>query len=528
MTKGRAAASGLRVPGSEFVRRVFPVSPCGLALAVLSGWLLTQAFPPRHVAWLGWVALIPLMVAVRNVRPWAGFVTGLISGSLFFALCFPYIRQFGLSPWLALAVFQGLFVAVAAFLAGVMWRAPRPWLRVAGVAAAWSAGELLRGYCGALQFTFCDLGYSQYRALAAMQIASLAGHYGLGFVVALIGAAVVEATPRLTRREPAPTGAPLVVIGLALIVLLVWGRARAARLEAGTAGPTLDVMAVQASAGAEPANGQRYIQEVTQRYIVRSMTDGRGADLIVWPETAVPARINETPALMEWVRTVPQRLGCTLLAGAAEAGPGGRTYNTLWGLGPHGESLGKYRKQQLVIFGEYVPWRDKLKFLERYPIRDFDYSPGVTDVLFPVKGFRVAPMICFESIFPEISRRLARKGADVLVVATSDSWVEDSPAAPTEFSQHAQCSPFRAVETGRWLIRAACTGVTCLIAPSGRIVREVPVDQVASARCAIRAPHGNTCYTKAGDWPLVGLIVVVLLAGLAAQGAFSTSRRSAA
>jgi apolipoprotein N-acyltransferase len=255
------------------------------------------------------------------------------------------------------------------------------------------------------------------------------------------------------------------------------------------------------------------------------MSDGRGADLIVWPETAVPTRINERPVLVDWVRSVPTRLGCTLLAGAAEAGPGGLTYNTLWGYDARGRAIGRYRKQQLVIFGEYVPWRDTLTFLKRYPIRDFDYSPGQEDVLIPVKGCGVAPMICFESIFPDISRRLVREGATVLVVATSDSWVG---AAPAELWQHVQASPFRAVENGRWLIRAASTGVTCLISPSGRITEEAPIGVVASVRGFVWPRQGMTLYTQAGDWPLVALVSFLLLAGVRNLRPFGARRRSAA
>jgi len=501
------------------------LAPWRAFLALASGLLLTWAFPPKDAGWIAWLALIPLTVAVRGVRLRAGFVAGLLAGTVFFALSFLYIRQFGLFPWLALAVFQGLFVAVFGFLASLMWRCRQPWLRVSGVAGAWAAGELLRGYCGALGFTFCDLAYSQYRAVAIMQVASLVGHYGLGFIMALSGAALVEAVPRPSRRGRAPTGAPLIIVGLGLVVAVAWGQRRAVRIDADVQPPAIGVVAVQASGGPEPPTEQAYVQEVTRRYIARSMADGRGADLIVWPETAVPARINESAALADWVRSVPVRLRCALLAGAAEAAPGDVTYNTLWGYGPKGESIGRYRKQQLVIFGEYVPWRDTLRFLKRYPIRDFDYSPGQEDVLIPVKGFGVAPMICFESIFPDISRRLVREGATVLVVATSDSWVG---AAPAELWQHAQASPFRAVENGRWLIRAASTGVTCLISPNGRLAKEAPINAVASVRGFVWPRSGMALYTMVGDWPLVALVSLLLLAGVRDLRPFGRTRRSAA
>jgi apolipoprotein N-acyltransferase len=244
-----------------------------------------------------------------------------------------------------------------------------------------------------------------------------------------------------------------------------------------------------------------------------SRTRGVGADLIVWPETAIPARLNESPDLYAKVRSVPQRLGCALLAGAAEAGLGGQTYNTLWAFDRQGDLVALYRKQRLVMFGEYLPWREHLKLLvDAYPIRAFDYSPGDEDVLVPVDGALISPMICFESIFPDISRRLVRMGAQVLVVSTSDVWVGRSPA---ELQQHSQASILRAVETGRWLIRAGGTGVTFIADPTGRVVSSAPVFRNASVRARVWPETRWTAYVTLGDWPLTLVTCLLLLGGAA-------------
>lgn len=489
-----------------------PLSPWRIVLALLSGLLLALSFPSPDQGWLAWAALLPLLVAVRGVRPKAGFFAGLLSGTLFFAILLRYIGQFGLLPWLALALFQGLFVGAFGFLASVMWWCPCPWVRVAALAASWTGCELLRGHFGALRFTFGDLGYSQHRALWVLQSASLIGHYGLGFAIALFSAAIVEAAPRVGRGHRPATGGPAVISAVLLLAAVIWGAIRVPLLQKAPAGPPLTALAVQGDIEVQPAVGTSLISQAAGIYIRRSLAEGTDADLVVWPETSVPAYLNRRSGAYDWVRSVPRRLSCYLMMGANEAGRSGQTYNTLWAFDDDGNLVGLYRKQDLVIFGEYVPWRDRLRFLNAYPIRDFDYSPGAGDLMLSVKGVPVAPMICFESIFPGFSRRLVHRGAQVLVVITSDAWVGDAPA---ELGQHAQCSVLRAVETGRWLIRAAGTGVTCIIAPSGRVVAVAPIFREASVRAVVYPQTRLTMYEAVGDAPLVLITCLLILAGLA-------------
>jgi apolipoprotein N-acyltransferase len=488
-----------------------PLSPWRVLLALSSGLLLALSFPSADQGWLAWVALIPLLVAVRGLRPAGGFVAGLLPGTLFFAILLHYIGQFGLLPWLALSVFQGLFVALFGLLASVMWRCPCPWLRVAALGASWTGCELLRGHFGALQFTFGDLGYTQHRAVWILQLASLIGHYGLGLAIAAFSAAVVEATPRLGRGLRPATGGPAVIGAGLLLAALIWGAVRIPLLRAAPTSPPLGALAVQGNIEVQPL-GTSLTRDAATLYARRSLREGKDADLIVWPETSIPAHLNLVPDAYASVRSVPRRLNCHLMAGANEAGPAGQTYNSLWVFGPDGNLIGRYRKQDLVIFGEYVPWRDRLKFLNAYPIRSFDYSPGRGDLLVSVKGVRVAPMICFESIFPAFARRLVGKGAELLVVITSDAWVGRAPA---ELAQHAQCSVLRAVETGRWLVRAAGTGITCIIDPSGRVVTAAPIFQEASVRAPVWPERRVTMHQAAGDIPLVLVTCLLLLAGLA-------------
>jgi apolipoprotein N-acyltransferase len=505
------------------MRAFFLFVPPGRLLLMLAFALtMALAFPPYDYGFLGWVALVPLYLAVRDLRPGAAFVAGLLGGTLLFGVVLAYIGRFGILPWLALAIFQGLSVAVSAYLAAMMWRCPNPWLRVPALAACWTVGELLRGHCGGLAFTFGHLGYSQHQAAWVLQLASLVGHYGLGLALALLSAAVVEAAPPLRRPGARATGGPLVVTTALLLVAVTWGAIRVHLLHRRPGYAGLRVAAVQGAVRNGTPDVVLHSADVYER-----LTDSRarGADLVVWPETAVPGRLNDYPAVYQRVRQLAARHRARLIVGAAERGPGDRTYNTLWAFDRAGDLRALYRKQRLVLFGEYLPWRSHLRRLvAAYPIRRFDYSPGVQDVLIRAEEAEVAPMICFESIFPDVARRLTRHGAQVLLVSTSDAWVGEAPA---ELYQHSQCSVLRAVETGRWLVRAGGTGVTCIVDPTGRVVSSAPPFVEAVVRGTVWPRRALTPYSVWGDLPLAWVVGLLLIAGLTDIYAEDRARRSA-
>lgn len=485
--------------------------PWHAILCAISGVLMAFAFPPFDWGWLGWLALLPVYVALRDLRPAQGLTAGLIAGLVYFGILLKYIAMFGAVPWLALVVYQAGFFAIFGFLGAVMWKCPLAWVRVPALGAAWTVNELLRGNAGALAFTFGHLGYSQHKILWTLQLASLVGHYGLGLAMAMFQAAVVEAMPRIEPGSRPATGGPFVVLSALLLVAITWGAIRV-----GTHGHVderrLDVVAVQGNIPGD-MSGLDPITHCPDVYIARSLTDARGADLVVWPETAIPYHLINYPEQLRRVRDLTRTLDAHALIGTFETSADGGIYNAAWVLDPEGEIVAKYYKRRLVIFGEYIPYRDRLgKFLSHWPIRHYDFTPGTRDLVVPVRSVRLAPMICFESVFPEISRRLVSQGAEVLVMITSDAWVEDNPG---EIRQHSQCSTLRAVETGRWLIRAAGTGVTAVIAPTGELVSEAPLLQEASVRATISGDTRLTLYQATGLWPLVLVVCLLSLGGLA-------------
>ncbi|HJN17670.1 MAG TPA: apolipoprotein N-acyltransferase, partial [Armatimonadota bacterium] len=394
---------------------VADLSPWRIVLALASGLLLAFSFPPLDLGWLAWLAIAPLLIAIRGLRPAQGFTLGLLCGFVYFGILLHYIHGVSTTiPWIALILFQSLFLSIFGFLAAVMWRCPSPWIRIPALGAAWTAHEIIRGNFGPLGFTFGHLGYSQHRLLWVLQLASLGGHYGLGFAIATFQAALVEAIPRFDYRGRPATGGPLVILTSLLVAACIWGGARVSRQRDLVLKGSLDVTAVQGNIDYSAEDGYDQLVDLSAaRYIVRSQNDGAGSDLIVWPETAIPIPLESFPDTREWIASTAKRINSHIFVGVAETAPGGSRYNSMWVIDPNGDKIATYRKRYLVIFGEYVPFREQLPWLAKFPIRSFDFLPGRADLVLPINGIRVSPMICFEGTFPQISRRLVQKGAEM-------------------------------------------------------------------------------------------------------------------
>jgi apolipoprotein N-acyltransferase len=235
--------------------------------------------------------------------------------------------------------------------------------------------------------------------------------------------------------------------------------------------------------------------------IYRGLSFGQGgepsADLIIWPESAVPFYFQEGGPLTEAVVEVPLRTGAYLLLGSPAyevVNRRERYLNSAFLLSPGGAVLGRSDKVHLVPFGEYVPFGRYLPFVDKLVVGIGDFSPGTVSPL-PMNGARIGVLVCFEGIFPELARDYVRNGSDLLVNITNDAWFGRSSAP----YQHLAMSRFRAVENRVWLARAANTGISAIIAPSGRIVAQSPLFERLALRGLVGLGARPSFYTRYGD-----------------------------
>lgn len=489
-----------------------------LAFTVVSAVAAFAAFPPLDVGPLAWFALVPLLLALGQMTPRQGFWHGWLFGLLFVGGTMSFVAKFGFLPWFVLSVAMGLFYAVFGLVAATL-RKSFPLLRVPALAATWTLLEMLRGNLGPLSLTFGDFAYSQHLQLPLIQFASVAGHYGVGFLMALLSSGVATVILAMLPFVWYRPGDAVLFnrqagrVAIACFFILFANHFIGMSTISGgdkklKALATTPVATVQAEGKTWPRGRGPSTDDTVRAYIDQTM-QLPPSQLIVWPETAVPESLNLDRLTMRRVKDLAIERGAHLLIGASEDRDGS-IYNSAYHFRPDGAVDGIYRKMDLVVFGEYVPWRDQISFFERYPIRPFDYTSGAGRKVFDLDGFRFAPLICFEGIFPRQAREVTRLGAQLVVIITSDEWALHT----NEVQQHSHITVFRAIESRRYVIRSATNGRSAIYDPLGQILSSVGYYENGTATANIAPLSRLSLYHRVGDWPLLIICLALLALGL--------------
>jgi apolipoprotein N-acyltransferase len=497
-------------------------------LALLSGALLALSFPKFGHSAFAWIALAPLLVAVahRSQTPRRAFALGLTTGVVYFC---------GTLYWLVetMTTFGGLNTALAAFAAGVLiaYLSLYPALfamiqarltRTMGkralllAPAVWVASEMARTYV-LDGFPWELLGYSQATVLPVAQIASVVGVYGLSALVALVSAAAAYATlERSNRRWRVAAMVAVVVAGTA-----VWGTVRIARGTLRSAGVAVRVAVLQGNIPQDQKWDPAMRGPIMQRYIdMTREAIGRNAQFILWPESATPLPYEQDVAGGGTIRRLAREGNVTLLIGSDQiepvkpAEPGTeaveRYYNAAYLVQPTGETAAIYRKIHLVPFGEYVPFSRLLYFVGPLVEAVSAFTPGTEAVLLPVRGHVASTAICYEVIYSSLMRAFVTRGSELLTTITNDAWYGWSSAA----YQHWQQASLRSIEQGRYLARAANTGISGFVDPYGRVLQQSNMFQSAVMAEDLRFITDRTIYSYIGDavgWASIAITLAALL-----------------
>ena len=465
---------------------------------LLAAWVMALAFPRTDWSLTPWAALVPLLALATIRLPRTAFLWGWASGTLFFAVLLRWLQftfqVYSAIPWplmygpvLLLAAYCGVWTGAVAW--AVSWLTAR---RSAALALAlapflWVAAEWLRGHLFG-GFPWGTLGYSQYLRVRVIQIAELAGVHGVSFVLVAVNAALAGCVVLRWRQALAGVGATAVL----LAGTLAFGSVRLAEAPPATAAPiTIIQPSIEQPLKWEP----RHTQETLGIYfaLLRRVADEHPA-LVVWPETAAPTILRNDPALVERFRATAANVGAPMLLGSIDV-VNGRFRNTAFLITEAG-IVGRYDKIQLVPFGEFVPLSRVLGFVRSWAQFIAELEAGSRAVVFNGPPAPFGVVICYEGIFPDLFREFVRDGAVLMVNMTNDAWFGRTSGP----EQHLAMYPFRAVEHRVSIVRAANTGVSAFITPTGVIVRRLHLFERGVMTESVPLRARRTLFTRLGDW----------------------------
>jgi apolipoprotein N-acyltransferase len=484
-------------------------------LAVSSGVLLTLSFPKAGLSWLAWVALVPLLAALRNLSPKNGFYLGLCAGithylTLLYWLAYamstyghlPFYATvpilFLLSAYLALyvAVFSTVLTCLPGRLAFLFFFIPLMWVSL----------EYIRSFLFT-GFPWELIGYTQYKVLHLIQISDLFGVYGISFCIALSNAAIFLVYLNLSgkdwQKKEVKTGhAAGAVFTFALIFCFVWfyGKWRIQSIQKLILdSPSVKVAIIQGNIDQATKWDPAFQRTSIEKYIHLSLLAKKHKpDLVVWPETATPFYFLHNARLSKMVKKGIHETGADFLIGSPSFNLGTHRveyYNSAYLIGPEGTVYGRYDKAHLVPFGEYVPFKKWLPFLDKMVEGVGDFNPGKKGQTIKWGDYRLGVQICYEIIFPHLSRDMIKNNASLLVNITNDAWYGRSSAP----NQHFSMAVFRAVENRRSIIRSANTGISGFIDPCGRVIAATPLFEDLVITRSMPMLEAATFYSRFGD-----------------------------
>ncbi|MFD7709118.1 apolipoprotein N-acyltransferase [Streptomyces sp. NPDC059785] len=477
--------------------------------AVLAGALPMVTFPGLSLWWFAYVALVPWILLIRSAPTGRRAAYDGWLGGLGFMLAVHH--------WLLPSLH--VFTVLIAALLGALWApwgmlvrrflggAPAPGRVAAALVvlpSGWLTVELVRSWQG-LGGPWGLLGSSQWQVAPALRLASVGGVWLLSYLVVALNTAVAVLVAVRASRVPAVAG--LLATAAATSAAWTW----APRPQ--ESGEAVRIAVVQPGIVDGTDSGEKRFAR--EEALTRRLADQeQDLDLIVWGESSVGFDLSDRPDLADRIAALSRLTGTDILVNVdARRSDRPGIYKSSVLVGPQGPTGDRYDKMRLVPFGEYIPARSLLGWVTSVGrAAGEDRRRGSKQVIMRVgDGPRVGPMVCFESAFPDMSRRLAADGAQLLLAQSSTSTFQHSWAP----EQHASLAALRAAETGRPMVHATLTGVSAVYGPGGeRIGSWLGTDASATAVYDVPLATGVTPYVRFGDWPVHAALLI-----LAAYGA---------
>lgn len=495
-----------------------------IILSVVSGILLILSFPKFGQGIFAWISLVPLLYALEEKNISAGLSIGFISGFVsqigiiywitYVIVNYGYLPFYiGLCAMLLLAAYLGLYVAL--FGAGIVYFRGKGISQLISVPLLWTSLEYTKSHLFT-GFPWENLAYSQYLFKPVIQIADISGTYGVTFLIVWINVLFyyILSARIETRRRMWSLIAGIMVIS----IVCGYGEVRMRHMKkAMTNARSMEASIIQGNIDQSIKWDPIYQKTTLDIYsFLSGQVPSSVPGLIVWPETAVPFYFQDIDQRHREIIAIAKKSGKWVLFGGPSyrsSDTGLLSYsNSAFLLSPAGDIAGRYDKVHLVPYGEYVPLRKLFPFINKLAAGIGDFQAGEGFMPLPMENnHRVGVLICYEGILPEAGRAYKKLGADLLVNITNDAWFGRTSAP----YQHLSMTVFRSVENRLFLIRAANTGISAIIDPTGSIVNQTELFERTTLSGWVKFLDEETFYTLYGDVfiyaCLISLMIIYLI-----------------
>ncbi|MCX8021283.1 MAG: apolipoprotein N-acyltransferase [Syntrophorhabdaceae bacterium] len=477
-------------------------------LPFLSGILIIISQPPLSISPAAYFALIPLFVSLRGEDKGRDFLKGFITGvfaylGLIYWVVIAMNRYGGLDMVTSCAIMLLLVLYMALYIG--LFALTTSWLyKKVSIPAfitapfTWVILEYLRGII-LTGFPWSLMAYSQHNFLPLIQVTSITGPYFISFLIVGINSILFESMKLfvrkgVNRRGPKERKAffitTFIIAGFYLLSLFYGYE----RLKDGEKG-SLKAVIVQGNIPQDVKWDEAFRLKTIMKHVEGTIRSGLSGDIVVWPETAIPLAFNEETKVKGLIEDLTAKIKTHLLFGSVMK-IYNRYFNTAYLYGPDGTLKGTYSKVHLVPFGEYTPLIEYFPFLTKITAAGGDFHPGSNHNPISAPIGKIGVIICYEGIFPYITNETVRRGAQLLVNITNDAWFGKTSAP----YQHLAFYIFRAIETDRYVLRAANTGISAVIDHRGRILSKTDLFVETTLSAPFSMKETLTFYVRGGDY----------------------------
>lgn len=425
---------------------------------------------------LAWISFIPLLFALKNASLKYAIFLGFIFGAFFSVFTFYGMIPYDFPIYILVIFYFSLFTSIFGLgFSYIEKNLDFYWLKIFTIPALWTFCEFLKSL-GSWSFP-TNLGLTQSRFISLIQISSITGIYGISFFIILVNYSLFNIFPRKNKSHNPLIPSIFVVVLISIIIC------RGPKIEPKINNDLpINVSIIQGSIPAWLYKIEKWeekygnIVKLTYFKLTEQAIKNK-TNLVVWPETAIPRWIMDVPLARNRLFELAKEGNCFLLIGAPSLNKEGKEFNSVFIISPEGKIIGQYDKQQLVPFGEEY------------------FTPGKEGNVIKAGDAILGINICFESIYPSISRKFVQNGANLLIICTNDGGFKKTLLV----NLHAAYAIFRAVENRTYVIRAAQSGISLIVDPFGRVVNESKIFEQIILTGSVDIKKTETFYSKYGD-----------------------------